>query len=308
MTTLLLAITCSSQTAHAQLIDSTAKPVPFAPGIASTPYDEWALTFTPDGNTFYSSQGGMYWTIVFSRKKDGKWSRPQVAPFSGQWNDTDPFITPDGKKLFYVSNRPPEGTPQDKPNKNFHLWYVDRLPDGQWSAPHHLGAPVNIEGVNNYGPSVSRNGTLCFCARERDGNKDMCGYAATWNGSSYDKPVRLVLNGNGPVQDPFISADERYIVFLSNNDLLVSWRQAGGGWSDGQNLGPIVNNGDGNSSPYVSADGRTLYYSSNRVKGMFSRDRSHALNYDQLVKEMDNIFNGRGNILMIPINLSAPHT
>ena len=286
------------------LIDSSSRAEVFAPGAASTPYDEWATSFTPDGNTVYVSQGGVFWTIVYSKKTGGQWGTPKVAPFSGRWNDTDPFISPDGNRLFFISNRPLVDTPQDKPQKDYHIWYVDHLSGDDWSAPHHLEAPINIEGVNNYAPSVSRSGTLCFCSRGRDGHEGMTSYAAAWRNGAYDKPVPLALLGKEDMQDPFIAPDESYLVFVSGNDLYISFRQ-GNDWSTAQKLPLQVNNGDSNSSPYVSRDGKTLYYSSGRIQGFYKRDRSHALDYDGLVKEMQNIFNGHSNILMIPIKIPA---
>jgi|GEM_PF-586916 len=290
--------------ARQNIIDTNSKPMVFAAGVVSTPYDEWATSFTPDGNTVYFSQGAIYWTICFSKKVDGKWTRPRVSNISGKWKDTDPFVSPDGKRIFFVSNRPLHGEPQDKAQKNFHLWYADRISDDEWSAPHHIDAPVNLAGVNNYAPSVSRSGSLFFCSRGREGHAGMGSYCAAWLGDHYDKPKLLLLNENADTQDPFIAPDESYIIFASANELYVSFRE-GDGWSAGQKLGRQVNNGDAISSPYVSPDGKMLYYSTNRVQGFYKRDpRGHALNYDELETEMKSIFNSSGNILMIPVNMT----
>ena len=67
----------------------------------------------------------------------------------------------------------------------------------------------------------------------------------------------------------------------------------------------IVNAGDGISSPYVSRDGSRLYYSSNRVRGLYKRDRNHALDYGGLLKELQNPLNGTGNILMMHVHLPS---
>ena len=283
------------------MMDTSAKPEIFAPGIVSTPYEEWATSFSPDGHTVYWSQGGVYWTIVSSVQQGEQWSKPRVLPFSGRWNDTDPFVSPDGKRLFFVSNRPisADGT---TPEKSFHLWYVNRLPSGEWSAPQHIDSPVNVSGVNCYAPSISRNGTLWFCSRGRDGYEGMAMYYATWNGTAFDTPKRLPLSGDA--QDPFISADDKYLVFVQDNDIVVSFRQ-GQAWSTPRKFGPSLNNGDSKSSPYVTADGSMLYFSSNRVQGFYKRDRTHALDYDGLLKEMQNVTNGSGNILRIAVHLPA---
>jgi len=164
------------------------------------------------------------------------------------------------------------------------------------------GGGVNIDSSSNYGPSVSVRGTLYWCARDRQRDKGMQGYYSVWLGDHFDQPKLLQIAGVDAIQDPFIAPDEKYLVFLSGNDLYIAFRQ-GEGWAAAQKLGDQVNNGDGNSSPCVSHDGKTLYYSSGRIKGMYERDKVHALNYDQLEKENDGYFNGFDNILMIPIRL-----
>jgi Tol biopolymer transport system component len=157
--------------------------------------------------------------------------------------------------------------PQDKAQKNAHLWSVDKLSDGNWSSPKHFDAPVNVEGCNDFGPSVSGSGTICFCSRNRDGNQGMRGYYVKWLGDHYDKPKMLALNGDAEIFDPFIAPDERYIIFVSNGDLYISYRK-GDDWSQGQKLGANVNNGKGNFDPYISPDGKTLYYSQDKAPGI----------------------------------------
>ena len=289
---------------QANIIDTASKPKIFAEGIVSTRYTEWATSFTPDGETVFFSQGAIYWTICFSKMADGKWTKPAVANISGKWNDTDPFITPDGKQMFFISNRPIEGKPQDKPQANYHIWYVDKLSGDDWSEPRRLDTAINLNGVNNFGISVSRSGDLYFCSRDRGGHSGMSSYCAKWLDGHFDKPRLLALRGNEEVQDPFIAPDESYILFESGPDLYISYK-IGNDWLSAQNLGKQVNNGDYNSSPSVSPDGKTLYYSTGRIQGLYKKrnPKGRALNYDELLDEMSTVFNGEDNILMIPINL-----
>ena len=299
---LLICATVSAQTNPVNIIDTAVAPQVFAPGAISTPFSEWSTSFTPDGQTVYSSQGAIYWTIVFSKKLNGQWQQPQVASFSGRFRDTDPFITPDGKRIFFISSRPQEDAPQDKPQRVTHIWYADHQDGDSWGTPHHLDSSININGLDNYAPSVSRKGTLYFCSRDRQGNSGMQSYVATWLGDHYDKPKLMSIKGVTEMQDPFIAPDERYLIFLSGNDMYISFRQ-NGEWAAAQKLGLPVNDGSGNSSPCVSPDGGTLYYSSNRIQGFYKRDLKKSVTYDELIKENDGLFNGQGNILMVPIHI-----
>jgi hypothetical protein len=85
------------------------EPAVFAPGVISTGDYETHPAFTPDGKTDYflkNTPTFSFWTILKSHFAYGKWNTPEVAPFSGQYSDADPFITADGSKLFFISNRP----------------------------------------------------------------------------------------------------------------------------------------------------------------------------------------------------------
>lgn len=87
-------------------------PLIFGDGIISTGDDESHPAFTPDGQTLYFLKNTPlfnHWTIVISHYANGKWGTPTVAPFSGQYSDADPFITSDGRKLFFISTRPVDG-------------------------------------------------------------------------------------------------------------------------------------------------------------------------------------------------------
>lgn len=287
------------------IIPPGSLPIVFAPGVISTPFIDAAASFKPDGNTVYFAQGTIYMTVCLSKRAGGEWTKPKVASFSGRWSDWDPFLSPNGKRLFFVSSRPLDGVSPDKLTKKSHLWYVDQVAEDEWSAPHFLDAPFNLDSLNNYAPTVSSAGTLFFCSIGRDGHPGMCGYCAKWLGDHYDTPKLLALNGKEEVMDPFIAPDESYIIFASGNDLYISFRQ-GDDWSAGQNLGPQVNNGDSNFDPTVSPDGKMLYYASARTKGFYKRDQQGpALDYDGLLKEMQGNFNRNSNILVIPINVDV---
>jgi hypothetical protein len=122
-------------------------------------------------------------------------------------------------------------------------------------------------------------------------------------GDHYAEPQPLNLNGVEEVGDPCVAPDESYIIFVSNNDLYISYRK-GDTWAKGQKLGPAVNDGSSNYDPTVSPDGKMLFFTSTRVRGFYKRDpNTLPLTYDGLLKEMNGIFNGKGNIFMIPIHL-----
>src|ERR687888_200446 len=90
----------------AQAPSATApEPELFGEGVISTGDDESHPGFTPDGKTLYflkNDPAFNHWTIVVSREENGKWIKPEVAPFSGQFSDADPFIMLDGDRFFFI--------------------------------------------------------------------------------------------------------------------------------------------------------------------------------------------------------------
>ena len=84
----------------------------FEPGTLSTGAFEYNASFTPDGRTLYFSVAAprlaakFFAAIVRSHWRDGRWTTPEVAEFSGRFGDFDPFVSPDGSRLFFSSVRP----------------------------------------------------------------------------------------------------------------------------------------------------------------------------------------------------------
>ena len=143
----------------------------FAEGVISTAEYESHSQFTPDGKQLYfvkSTPNFSFWTIARSRFENGKWTAPEVAPFSGQYSDADPFITADGSRLFFISNRPAPG----KTNRDLDIWVMEKTSTG-WSEPRNPGPPVNSPGnewfptATEFAPKVSPDGKTFFFTSTR---------------------------------------------------------------------------------------------------------------------------------------------
>ena len=91
------------------------EPKIFAEGVISTGDYDSHPAFSPDGNIVYFVKMGpdlSKWTIFVSNFRNGKWSNPEIAPFSGHYWDADPFFDKDGNTLYFISSRPlKEGDP-----------------------------------------------------------------------------------------------------------------------------------------------------------------------------------------------------
>ena len=237
----------------------------FAPGVA--PEDaHTAAVFSLDGSEVYwkamEVPGDEIW---YSRLRDGQWTAPRPVPF-GTWffDSDDPFFSSDGQRLYYTSWRPLLQTPFASKER---IWVVERRGRG-WSRPRPVAGAVNDLPLH-WQFSVAQDGTLYLAAEGvlyRSALVDGA-YAAA---DRVEPPV----NSDAREGTPYISPDERYLLFSSNRggggeDLYASFRESGGSWSEPANLGPGVNSGGSEVCPVVSPDGRYLFYTSNRT-GMAS--------------------------------------
>ena len=147
-----------AQTPHPYALTRPIRePLVFGPGLISTGDFDSHPAFAPDGRTLYfvrSTPNFSRWTIMLSRFEKGKWSEPEVASFSGQYSDADPFITRDGSRLYFISNRPTPG----RPAPNLDIWFVEKTANG-WGEPKNPGSPINSGGSEWY-PTISANGTM----------------------------------------------------------------------------------------------------------------------------------------------------
>ncbi|MFC5741003.1 TolB family protein [Dyella tabacisoli] len=289
---LLVGMLLCGTTIHAgETSESPAAPEIFAPGVISGQAGVDSAAFAPDGNTVYFDRStGQNQMILVSHKVNGAWSTPQIAPFSGQWLDHDPAMSPDGSFLVFTSNRPdtPDGKALDavRPDGTIsagwggHLWRVDRKGDG-WGVPVRLPDTVN-SSTRTYSPSIAADGSVYFQRPDtRPGaTAEFHLYRSAYRHGSYLAPVALKLGTPDSHElDPAIAPDESFIVFDANyadkqgpDHLYIAFRE-GDHWSTPIDLGNQVNRG-GPWGAHLGPDHRSLYFSSART-GKVTYPRTH---------------------------------
>ncbi len=278
-------------------------------GVISTRDDEFGAQVVGDSVFFDKTvPRSQLYTIHVSHKVGGHWSTPEVAPFSGTWRDSDPVLSADGRRIFFVSDRPRDG----KPVQDFDIWYVERTASG-WSEARHLDGPQNSEG-NEYFVSTTNDGTLYFSSN-RPGSK---GGIDVWRSrlvdGHYAEPENLgdAINRPGWANiEALVAPDESFLLigaFGRGDDpgdcgLYVSYRK-NGVWQPAQPLGAGVNSPARDYSPRFSPDGRSLLFASER--GLPTRPRTGALTHRELVDAMHSVLNGLGNIYEVDLKAAMP--
>lgn len=238
----------------------------FAKGIVSVPGRmQQSVTLSADGREYYcgltDSKNWNYETIVrLSTTEDGR-TLTEIPSFVKGFSFAkgrfigEPFLSPDGKRLFFVADYPPD------------LWVAKRMDDGGWSAAEKLPAPINSVAAE-WSPSVAANGTLYFGSTRNRGENNGRIYRCEVANGAYKEPELLkgAINDDD-AGDPAVSPDESFIVFASAKkgghggiDIYVSYRREDGTWSEPHNLGPKVNTAHEELGPRVSPDGKYLFF------------------------------------------------
>lgn len=246
----------------------------FAPGFITTGLHTRDITISPDGNEIYfclNIGNNTFMTTLYTHRINNEWTEPQIAPFASdlKYFTIEPCISPDGKKLFFASNRL-DSTGKDN---NSDIWYVER--NGlNWSTPEKLGPAINTEDPEFF-PSLSDKGTLYFT---RDDKKSGISYIyrSQLKDGKYCEPELLPeqVNAGRTRFNAFVAPDESFIIIpiygmpdsYGATDYYVSFRNENDQWSNPINLGDKINSKSRwEYSASISSDGKYFFFMSNRV-------------------------------------------
>lgn len=210
--------------------------------------------------------------IAFVQKEGNLWSGPKIADFSGSYKDMEPFLSPDGRRLYFVSNRPLNDSINEP--KDFDIWYVERKgPASKWSAPKNMGSPINTEH-NEFYPALATNHNIYFTsdAPNSKGKDDI--FFSEWQNDQYTAPISLgsAINTEGYEYNSYIAPDESFLIFggynredgLGSGDLYISFQNEDRTWRTSKNMGEGINSKYMDYCPFVDMASQTLYFTSKR--------------------------------------------
>ncbi|EDM38285.1 possible outer membrane protein [Pedobacter sp. BAL39] len=186
--------------------------------------------------------------------------------------DYFPAITADGETLIFSRNI--------NGNEDF---FMSRKDAKGWAAPLPLSDQINTTQFNEGAQSITPDGQyLFFTGCNRPDGLGRCDiYVSHKEGNSWGKPFNLGAPVNSAFWDsqPAISPDGSTLFFVSNRpgglggyDIWKSTLNKEGYWADPVNLGPEINTPYDEHTPYLHADGKTLYFSSDGWPGFGNKD------------------------------------
>jgi Tol biopolymer transport system component len=158
------------------------------------------------------SRGG---DIYSSKIVNGKWRTPEnmAKPINTSYWEGGACISPDGKTLFFTSERPGGSGNSD-------IWMAKRLTKTTWDKPVNLGTEVN-SAFDEVGLFLAPDGkTLFFCSNGKGSMGDYDIFKSTLENGKWTKPVNLGYPINSDKRDgPFVlSANAQTGYFASNRD------------------------------------------------------------------------------------------
>jgi dipeptidyl aminopeptidase/acylaminoacyl peptidase len=295
-------ITCCCKTvAQVTYPDATLpanSPLLFANGLLTNGLSNRDFTISPKGDEiFYTLQQPRFVssTILYLTKKNGKWSKPRVAPFSGRFRDLEAAFSPDGTYIYFSSDRPLKN---GATKKDFDIWRVKRNPNDTWATPENLGADVNTN-KNEFYPSITRSGNLYFTveADYNKGSEDIVVCKPMPGG--YTKPESLPEDINTKYDEfnAFVDPDEQFILLTSEGrpddmgrgDLYISHKDKAGNWLPVKHLPVPINSTAIDYCPFVTSDKKYLMFTSSRLNKEFTDGKT------KTYLQLKTLLNGAGN-------------
>lgn len=278
----------------------------FGEGIISTGDFELNPAFSPSGDTIYFNKvtpDFKTWTLCVSYFRNGQWSHPEVASFSGKYMDAGPFFSKDGRTLYFISDRPVKDGDSAKTDSD--IWKVEATGKG-WSKPIHLDPPIN-SSEDEYYPTLADNGTMYFASRRSGKGSDI--YRCRFENGRYVAAENIgeAVNTQDNEFEPFIAPDESYLIFmatrpngLKNAHLYISYN-VNGVWTKNVRLPSPFNSEGTDWCPKVTRDGKYFYFIStrNKVSGKIPVEETMT----ELTKRLRSAGNGLGDIYQVDFSV-----
>ena len=177
---------------------------PFSDKI-NTKTHESDATFSADGKTMYFSRTNSKRVKIGEEKVatvkifkaefiNNEWANVVEMPFSNDLYSTEhPFLTKDGKKLYFASDMPGTLGSMD-------IYYVDVNSDGTYGLPKNLGDVINTTHREQF-PFLTEDATLYFASDGHEGMGGLDIFMSKMYNYVFVKPLNLGQTINSNLDD-----------------------------------------------------------------------------------------------------------
>lgn len=217
---------------------------------------------------------------------------------NSKYNEIKPLISPDGGTLYFTRSNHPlnSGGRRDKGD----VWKAKVLPGGEWSKAERAPEEFNSSMLNMV-IGFSADGREIYYQTydpETKGKRQSGIKKANADGGGVSNvTIHYFFNG-AKYQDATISPDGKVMLLSMESystygleDLYVSFLQPDGSWSEPKNLGQDINTEKQEMGAWLTADGQTMYFTSNGHGGSGSTDIFRTTRLDGSWKTWSKPFN-----------------
>jgi len=201
------------------------------------------------------------------------------------YTEFKPLLAPDGRTLYFSRKNHPGNIGGESDGED--IWYSEMDSTGEWKEAMNIGRPLNNESPN-YVCSVTPDGNSIVLLlgnqyHDKKPDKMSAGVSiSTKEGEEWTPPFNLIIENdyNYNEKSNYFLANNRQVLLLSverddsngARDLYVSFFKEDSTWTEPLNLGKQINTAGDDASPFLAADDKTLYYSTNGLGGYGGQD------------------------------------
>ena len=191
-----------------------------------------------------------------------------------------PVLSPDGRTLYFQRTMPAAQSDQEF---DLDIYYSTLRRDGTWSLAKPMPAPLNSTDWNGMNSALPDGNTLFIDYKYDEDGSTHNGFSITHRtATGWSQPEAIVIQeykNEAKYQNAYLCNDGRTLLLAiqpdeerEDRDLYVSFLQDDGTFSKPMALGSTLNTTEEDASPFLAADGVTLYFSSEGHGGYGGRD------------------------------------
>jgi OOP family OmpA-OmpF porin len=195
---------------------------------------------------------------------------------NSEFDEVYPLISPDGKTLFFDR----KDHPYNIGNRD-NIWYSELTPDGKWGVAKNIGTGLN-NGYGTFAATITPDGNTLLIGGKFSDNYKQSIWMVRKTASGWGTPSPVHIDSfytYHKFMEFCLAADEKTLIIslqrddsYGSRDLYACFLEKDGSWSKPKNLGAEINSGGDEGTPFLAADGKTLYFSSDGYSGYGSLD------------------------------------